>query len=236
MRGLRHAAMPAVRSLPVRRLSMVDLGSARAEREVTSVLVIGDTATAQRVCATFTADSGRTVVHLVAPTDEQLAEAVSARVASAAILVHDDVAALRYAMSLGHLDPELPVTVAMFDRTIAGQLTKHLPHATIASPAALAAPSLAGPCLGRHVQATSIEGRAATTVMVRDGELIRTPHVLPRAGFLDRVRNWITWDHRHSDPGTKLMLIGLFGMCAILVIDIRVAGKRSPLWRRGRDT
>ena len=80
--------------------------------------------------------------HLVAPDDGELAAAVRHPVDSAAIMVRDDAAALRYALALAHLEHSLPLVVTIFDRTMAEQLRAFLPQATVFSPAAAATPSL----------------------------------------------------------------------------------------------
>ncbi|MBO9523195.1 MAG: NAD-binding protein [Nocardioidaceae bacterium] len=152
-------------------------------------LVVGETAVATRVCATL----GEDVVHLVAPTDDQLADAMAGGLTRAAVLIRDDVSALRYALAVAHLDERLPMVVSIFDRTIAEQLRALLPQARVVSPAALAAPSLAAACL------------AATPPPRR---------VIP--GWL--VRAWP--DLRHQQPGSRLLALGLAGLVTVLLLDL----------------
>ena len=127
--------------------------SSEGDRE--RYLVIGETPAARRACATL--DRTARVLHLGSPGDADLASALRDGLTSACILVRDDVAALRYALALAHLDQSLPLVVTIFDRTIAGQLSTFLPQATVFSPATLAAPSLTGPCLEPDLLASYLD-------------------------------------------------------------------------------
>jgi hypothetical protein len=132
-------------------------------------LVVGETPVARRVCATLAdASRARHVRHLVTPGDAELASALSEQVTAAAVLVRDDVIALRCALALAHLDPTLPLIVTIFDRTISGQLRTFLPQALVISPADLAVPSLAGPCLDAELLASFLD--ADGTVRVRSDD------------------------------------------------------------------
>lgn len=197
------------------------------------VLVLGETTVARRVCATLLDDpSPLPVVHLVAPTDAQLAEVVAGGVASAAILIRDDVSVLRYALALAHLDEHLPLVATIFDRTIADQLRAFLPQASVISPASLAAPSLVGPCLDPSVLASF--PRAEGTVNVVRGAA--GPTFVPEAGvgrgrrLRNRLRQTVP-DIRHLQPGSRLLALGLAGLVAVLLMDVTwllLAGRSLP--------
>jgi voltage-gated potassium channel Kch len=109
-------------------------------------LVIGDTTLSRRICHELAAGSDR-VDHLVEPADDVLAEAVLRRPSAVAVVVHDDVLAVRYALAVAHLDPDVRIVATIFDRTIADHVAALLPQAVVTSPAAIAAPHLAAPCL-----------------------------------------------------------------------------------------
>src|SRR5881227_3318033 len=109
-------------------------------------LVIGETTLSRRVCHEL-AGRGDEVGHLFEPGDEELADAIRRGPAAVAVVVHEDVQALRYALALAHLDAGLRIVVTIFDRTIAERVRALLPQAVVTSAADIAAPSLAGPCL-----------------------------------------------------------------------------------------
>jgi len=139
-----------------------------------SFVVIGDSGVARQTCATLT-EQGHAVHHLDRPDDNMLRTACTDRTAGIAVLVHDDVMALRYALVEAHIND------------IAGQLTRLLPHCEAVSPADLAAPSLAGPCVNgdwladrarRSVVSTAQmrgDGPAAITLAVEQRPLWRRP-------------------------------------------------------------
>src|SRR6185436_16301234 len=66
-----------------------------------SFLVIGDSETARRACASLT-EAGRRVCHLQAPSDDVLHEILERPVDGVAILLRDDIAALRYCLAVHH--------------------------------------------------------------------------------------------------------------------------------------
>lgn len=183
-------------------------------------LVVGETPVARQVCATLgNARPGSLVRHLVSPGDSELAAALRGNVVGATVLIRDDVAALRYALALAHLDSSLPMTVTVFDATIAAQLRKFLPQATVVSPAALAVPSLVGPSAGDAALARFRETGELVDV-AHDGPGLReerAPWSSRRVG--SRLLGVLTLGHRHYDPGTRLLLLGLFGLFAILLAD-----------------
>ncbi len=190
--------------------------SSEGDRE--GYLVIGETPAARRVCATL--DKTARVRHLGAPADADLAAALRDGVTSASILVRDDVAALRYALALAHLDQSLPMVVTIFDRTIAGQLSKFLPQATVFSPATLAAPSLTGPCLEPDLLASYLHSDELVEVRSQgDNDPSQRRMAPPRLTRRTRLAAALRWDHRHHDVGTRWLLIGSLGLAAVLLGD-----------------
>ena len=183
----------------------------------TTYLVIGATPAAMRVCATL--QGTEHVSHLIEPTDRELSHAISRGVRSAAILVRDDVAALRYALALAHLDHSLPLVVTIFDRTIADQLRAFVPRATVFSPAAVSAPTLAGPCLGVGLLACQVDSHDLVHVRDYGHGLVQTRSTRTRRRWSTRAAAFLRWDHRHHDAGTRALQIGLIGMAAILIAD-----------------
>lgn len=195
-------------------------GSGRGSGDQETFIVIGETPVARRVCATLrSARPSCLVRHLVSPGDSELASALRGNVAGATVLIRDDVAALRYALALAHLDGSLPLTVTVFDSTIAAQLRTFLPQATVVSPAALAVPSLAGPASGTTALARFRDGTELVEV-AQDGPGLREERATRFSRRLgSRLPGVLALTHRHYDPGTRLLLRGLFGLGAILLTD-----------------
>lgn len=64
-----------------------------------------------------------------------------------AVVTRDDVLALRLTLLSGHLRPDLPLWVTMFDRTIARELEHVVPAVHVLSPSELVAADLAEQCI-----------------------------------------------------------------------------------------
>lgn len=184
-------------------------------------LVIGDTAVARRLCATVSADLGSDgVCHLVAPRDTDLVTAIEGGVTQAAVLIHDDVAALRYALALAHLAPDLLIAVTIFDRTIAEQLQRLQPSAIVASTASAAVPSLVGPCLGADVVASFRDGNERVDIVPGDAAQLVERRVSVRAPRLPRrILSAVQLDVRHQSQGTRILMMGLLGLGLVLLAD-----------------
>ncbi|MEU8136917.1 NAD(P)-binding protein [Streptodolium elevatio] len=189
-------------------------GSPPADRRL---VVIGDTNLARRVCASLTARE-HTVHHLGEPNDSELRTALRTTPDGVAILLHDDVAALRYALAVAHISPQAPVTVTVFDRTVSEELKRLLPQCDVTSPADLAAPSLAGPCIdpaNLAVHHRPQGTRAVTAVDARPRLGACQPHGRQLGRRLGRFAGQL----RPHDAGTRLLVIGLTGILAVLLAD-----------------
>lgn len=183
------------------------------------LLVIGDTPVARRVCATLRASLDEHVRHLIRPGDAELALAVEG-VRAAAVLIHDDVAVLRYALALAHLRPELSLTVTIFDRTMAEELRRLLPQAHVVSPAAMSVPSIVGACLGDGLLACfAVDEGCVEIRRSASGDELEEHRKPMRSHQLLSVLAMMRLDPRHHDPGTRILLLGLLGLLAILVAD-----------------
>lgn len=227
VRRMRCAALLAVRPVPIRRLPVeplsVDMAKGREADPVESYLVVGNTPVARRVCATLSAQYGaERVMHLVAPRDIDLARALRHDVAYAAVLVREDVAALRYALALAHLAPDLPLAVTIFDRTIAERLRSLLPRAVVASSASAAIPSLLGPCLGATTIAAfaDLDERVEVGLDGEQGSFDERRTEFGPPSRAERLWRGLRIGYRHQDPGTRILLNGLLGLTAVLAADL----------------
>ncbi|MDT2005965.1 portal protein [Rhodococcus opacus] len=183
-----------------------------------SYLVIGETTVARRVCASLR-ERDFQVRHLVAPDDDELRLAMADEPRGIAVLVRDDVVALRYALAAAHISASIPLMVTIFDRTVADQLAQLLPQCEVTSPADLAAPTLAGPCLEPDIVAARHAGEHMLTVRMIDGHPEGAHVDLPRRNWWRVAATGATGLLRSHDIGTRILLGGLAGLLAVLFAD-----------------
>ncbi|MFG2093320.1 NAD-binding protein [Streptomyces sp. NPDC048612] len=188
-----------------------------ADRDA-GIVVIGATTLARRVCASLE-EGGHSVDHLAAPDDQELRRALAARPAAVAVLVGDDLSALRYALAVRHVHDPVRIVVTVFDRTVAQQLRLLLHDCVPVSPADLLAPTLAGLCVDPDALAVWEDGHGAVAVRPREGRLVETAWRASagarRRALLGRLRG----QFQPHDADARLLLIGLLGIVAVLVLD-----------------
>lgn len=182
------------------------------------LMVVGDTALASRICGGLSADNDAPL-HFVAPDDRTLQNVLATGVEAVAIAVRDDVQALRYALAIAHLDRNVLIAVKIFDRTIADRIRELLPQALVTSPADLAAPSLAGPCLGTDVIAAWHEGGHDIVMTGTAAGPVLERRVSRRPARLRQFIGQLVVRLASHDAGTRLLLIGLAGLTTVLVVD-----------------
>lgn len=135
-----------------------------------------------------------------------------------AILLHDDVAALRYALAVAHISPQASITVTVFDRTVSDELKRLLPQCDVTSPADLAAPALAGPCIDPANVAVHHRSSGTVAVTARDAKPRLEPWQPCRRQLHRRVGRF-AGQLRPHDGGTRLLVTGLLGIFGILLAD-----------------
>jgi voltage-gated potassium channel Kch len=185
-----------------------------------SFLLIGESNLARHMTALLARD-GHTTTVLTTPDDATLQGALQAETYDGiAVVTHDDVAALRYALSAAHYVPHIPVVVTMFDHTVAARLRAVLPHCVATSPADIAAPVLAGACLGENFLAITSAGQGVEAVMADDCGATRTVlQGLSSRSRLQAALAYATGLLRTHDRGTRMLLSGLLGVVAIILAD-----------------
>ncbi|MFC5034004.1 NAD-binding protein [Streptomyces sp. DSM 41987] len=180
-------------------------------------VVIGATSLARRVCAALGRHRTR---HLPEPDDHELAQATADGPPGVAVLVHDDVSALRYALAVRHVHPDVPLVVCVFDRTIAEQLRTLLHRCTVLSPAELLAPTLAGLCADPATLALLRTDRRTTTAVRRQhATVVRTPWRDSSAARRQALVGRLSGQLRPHDTDARLLLGGLAGIATVLGLD-----------------
>jgi len=176
-------------------------------------VVIGDIEVARRTCSELSA-RGCVVTHLLHPTDSEMRAALTQAVSAVAVLVRGDVTALRYALLVEHLLPEVRLVVTLFDQTVAEQLVRVVPNCQVTSPANVAVPSIIGACVGPDVLAV-----ASLPTMIRAAGHGIELRPWPRRGWLRRLPAVLAGQVRPHDAATRFLFIGLAGLASILALD-----------------
>jgi voltage-gated potassium channel Kch len=191
------------------------------------VLVVGDGELAGAL-ADAVGRAGGTARRLRTPTDGELADAVHAGPVRVAVVSHDDIVALRYALVAAHARPGVRLLVTIFDRTVATQIHRAVPNSHVVSLADAAIPSLAAACLSPQLLA--VQGDEALARSAGDG----APRVIPLSAVTRTRRSWASLRSQlhPADAGSKLLVLGIVGILALLVIDaviLVVSFGESPL-------
>jgi Trk K+ transport system NAD-binding subunit len=200
------------------------------------IVIIGHTDVGRRTCALLAA-RGVTTRHLDDPTDVELRAAVAEGVDGVAVLLHDDMRALRYSLVVEHVRPGIRLFVAMFDGTARAQLEKSVPNCVVLSPAAIAVPSMVAAAISPgHVavrrQSVSTDRRWVTVdaepgveqAIIRSYE---TPAPLRRKGLVGILRGQL----RPYDSGSAVLLGGAFGLLLVILVDMLVGLRHETLTR-----
>ena len=200
------------------------------------IVVIGHTDVGRRTCALLSA-RGVATHHLDDPTDAELREALTADVDGVAVLLHDDMRALRYCLVVEHVRPGIRLFVAMFDGTARAQLEKSVPNCVVLSPASIAVPSMVAAAIAPgHV---AVRRRGATTqkrwvtidaepgVEQANIQDFETPSAMKRRGIIGILRGQL----RPYDSGSAVLLGGAFGLLLVIVVDMLVGLRHESLIR-----
>ena len=201
-----------------------------------AIVVIGHTDVGRRACALL-ASRGIRTLHLDDPTDADLREALSGEVAGVAVLLHDDMRALRYSLVVEHVRPGIRLFVAMFDGTARAQLERAVRNCVVLSPAAIAVPSMVAAAIAPdHVAvrrtATSDERSWVTIDGVPEADRVsmhpfEAPRPLRRRGLVGMMRGQL---HPY-DAGSAVLLGGAFGLLLVIAVDTLVGLRHDSLIR-----
>jgi voltage-gated potassium channel Kch len=182
------------------------------------VLLVGDGELAAAIAATVE-DGGATVERLTAPNDIELREALERGVSAVAVIDRDDIAALRLALVIEYVSPDVPLLVTIFDRTVAEQLQRVAPNCHVMSLADVTVPSLVGPCVSEELIALWSHGPSPAAIVSSPQGPRAVPPQQYREGRARRFAHFIGNQLRPPDRGAWLLLIGVGGLGMILVVD-----------------
>jgi Trk K+ transport system NAD-binding subunit len=203
---------------------------------VQHIVVIGHTDVGRRACALLESRGVRTT-HLDDPSDAVVREALAAPVDGVAVLLHDDMRALRYSLMVEHVRPGIRLFVAMFDGTARAQLERTVPNCIVLSPAAISVPSMVAAAIApEHVavrRSSSTSERSWVTISKPDDDdraSIRNysvPVGLRVRGIIGRLRGQL---HPY-DSGSSVLLGGAFGLLVIIGLDTLVGLRHESFVR-----
>jgi Trk K+ transport system NAD-binding subunit len=186
------------------------------------IVVVGDgslvTAVGERV-----RDAGRDAVVLRQPSDHALSRALGPGVDGVVVASRDDIQALRLALLAEHLCPGVRLVVTIFDQTVASQLMRAVPNCTVTSLGEAAAPAFVGPCVDPDLLA--LAGTDPTRgVTAGDGapRAADGPHAPQRPG--GRLWRRLVAQLRPHDQSSRVMLVGLGGLLALVVVEAVLLG------------
>jgi voltage-gated potassium channel Kch len=188
------------------------------------ILVIGDTDVGRRVCSALSARGIRTL-HLGDPTDSELSSALTPEVEGVAVMLHDDIRALRYSLIAEHLRPGIRLFVGMFDRTVRQQLESTVTNCVVLSPAAISVPTMVAAAIAPGVASIRRRDQTADRSWVSistDETTSIQPWKIPFRLRVRGIRGIALGQFRSYDAGSTTLLAGAFGLVLIIAIDTLV--------------
>lgn len=179
--------------------------------------MIGDLEVARATCAMLSTE-GVEVEHLLHPSDTDLRARLDGSIDAVAVLVRGDVTALRYSLLVEHIRPGIRLVVTVFDRTLSEQLLRTIPNCEISSPADIAVPSIVAACLSDGSLAVDFSERAPRRLVRGEDGLSFLPVPDAGPGVVQRIGGLFGRFRAHDDA-TRILIMGLLGLVAILFID-----------------
>lgn len=205
-------------------------------RPAQRIVVIGHTDVGRRACALLSAGGVRTL-HLDDPTDADVRAALAGPVDGVAVLLHDDIRALRYCLVVEHVRPGIRLFVAMFDQTARAQLEESVPNCVVLSPASIAVPSMVAAAIApEHVavrRRTSSQQRTWVTIDgVPEADRVSIhPFEVPTGLRLRGLIGILRGQLHPYDAGSSVLLGGAFGLLLVILIDTLVGLRHDSLVR-----
>ena len=200
------------------------------------IVVIGHTDVGRRACALLES-RGVSTTHLDDPSDALVRETFTAPVDGVAVLLHDDMRALRYSLMIEHVRPGIRLFVAMFDGTARVQLERTVPNCIVLSPAAISVPSMVAAAIAPDYLAIRRSGSTADRSWVTISKAADAPRArihqysmpvsLRLRGIIGRLRGQL---HPY-DSGSSVLLGGVFGLLVIIALDTLVGLRHESLVR-----
>lgn len=198
------------------------------------VIVIGTTDVGRRTCADLE-EHGYRVVHLDSPSDHELRECCREEVAGVAVMLHDDIEALRYCLAIEHIRPGVRMFVAIFDRSVRHELEDTIPNCFVASPAYVAIPSLVAAALADDKNSILRSGPAEDphwlTFNAQEQDEPLKPFLIPRKWKLQKFAATLAGQFRSYDSASFALLASFAALLVMGVTDMLLLNEHMPISR-----
>ena len=188
------------------------------------VLVIGATDIGRRACAALQ-DRDVEVLHLSTPQDSDLHEILTEDISGVAIMLHNDIEALRYSLTIEHIRPGIRLFVAIFDRSVRHEMERTIPNCSIASPAYIAGSSIIASAIlsDNAIKRTGPSENLSWEILnIEADQVLHKPFTVPTRWKVQRFSAFFRGQLRSYDLASRAMLTGLFALLAMLVTDIAI--------------
>lgn len=192
--------------------------SGERDRDRACVLLIGEGRLAdatERALEAGQADVRR----LREPTDREIREALGDEVDRVVVISRYDHVSLRAALAVGHVRPDVPLLVTVFDRDVAAHLRDAVESAQVLSMADIVAPAFAGPSLDPGLLSLVRGDTDVDGVRAIDGEPRHIARTWPVPGRGRRLLANLEALARPFDSSARILVIGLAGVLGVLALE-----------------
>lgn len=168
-------------------------------------------------------ERGADVLRLREPSDRDLRTALDRDPTVVLVASVDDIVALRYALLVEYVRPDVRLIVTIFDRTVALQVRRAVPNSVVISAADLAVPALLGPCVREGLLALSAGEHGLRAIEKGPDGLVSVDPGAVLSSRARRAAGWIRSQLRPFGAGARMLVFGSVGLVAILVVDTILA-------------
>jgi len=197
-----------------------------------AVIVIGSTDVGRRTCDALRV-RGVEVLHLANPSDAELYDLLQGDVIGVAVMLHNDIEALRYSLAIEHIKPGIRLFVAIFDRSVRHEMERTIPNCFVASPAYVSIPSIiAAALLPGHsavVRLTATKNVSWELTTIDEDNVAHEKFEVPSKWRRQRWLSIAKGQLRSYDSASLALLGGLGALVATLVTDIFILQRHDSL-------
>jgi len=197
-----------------------------------TVVLIGSTDVGRRACEALQA-RGVDVTHLANPTDAELHDYLQGDIIGVAVMLHNDIEALRYSLAIEHIKPGVRLFVAIFDRSVRHEMERTIPNCFIASPAYIAIPSIIAAALmpdcNAVVRTTSADHVHWEVTSVAGDIVEHSAFALPRSWKRRRVFSLLKGQLRAYNSASQALLGGLAALTLTFLVDLSIQHRGQSL-------
>ncbi len=162
---------------------------------------------------------GAEVRRLCEPGDEEIRAALDEPVDRVVVVSRSDHLALRLALVVAHIRPDLPTLVTIFDHGVAEHLQRRADNVHVLSIADVVAPAFAGPCLDEGLLSVVRGPAGIGGVRAVDGEPRRIARTWSAPGRGRRLLASLEALVRPFDSSARILVAGLAGVLGVLVVE-----------------